>query len=97
MKRQAIQLAAYFLQKYDHKKIGLKFLLADEYKNSIKNSYFVSSRGILQSCDVKPCGSPTNSILSYIYICGHCKFKKEEMFPNKKTTEDPGYCDYCNP
>jgi hypothetical protein len=43
------------------------------------------------------CGSPTNSVLSYIYACGHCKFKKEEMFPNKKTTEDPGYCDYCNP
>lgn len=43
------------------------------------------------------CGSPTNSVLSYIYVCGHCKFKKEEMFPNKKTTEDPGYCDYCNP
>lgn len=54
MKIQAIQLAAYFLQKYDHKKIGLKFLLADEYKNSIKDCYFVSSRGILQSCDVKP-------------------------------------------
>jgi len=43
------------------------------------------------------CGSPTNSILSYIYVCGHCQFTKEDMFPNKKTTEDPSYCDYCNP
>lgn len=43
------------------------------------------------------CGLPTNSTLSYIYICQHCQFAKEEMFPNKKTTEDPRYCDYCNP
>jgi hypothetical protein len=43
------------------------------------------------------CGLPTNSTLSYIYICQHCKFSKEEMYPNKKTTEDPTYCDYCNP
>lgn len=43
------------------------------------------------------CGSPTNSTLSYIYVCQRCKFKKEEMYPNKKTTEDPMYCDYCNP
>ena len=43
------------------------------------------------------CGSPTNSTLSYIYVCQHCKFTKEEMYPNKKTTEDPTYCDYCNP
>jgi hypothetical protein len=43
------------------------------------------------------CGSPTNSILSYIHICQHCQFTKEEMFPHNKTTEDPTYCDYCNP
>lgn len=43
------------------------------------------------------CGSPTNSTLSYVYVCQHCKFTKEEMYPNKKTTEDPTYCDYCNP
>ncbi|MFT6203204.1 MAG: hypothetical protein ACI9V1_000347 [Spirosomataceae bacterium] len=43
------------------------------------------------------CGSPTNSTLNYIYVCQHCQFKKEEMYPNKKTTEDPTYCDYCNP
>jgi len=43
------------------------------------------------------CGSPTNSTLSYIYVCQHCLFTKEEMYPNKKTTEDPTYCDYCNP
>ena len=43
------------------------------------------------------CGSPTNSILSYIYVCQQCEFTKEEMYPNNITTEDPTYCDYCNP
>ncbi len=43
------------------------------------------------------CGLPTNSILSYIYKCQHCQFTKEEMFPNNKTSEDPSYCDNCNP
>lgn len=43
------------------------------------------------------CGSPTNSTLSYIYVCQHCQFTKEEMFPHNKATEDPTYCDYCNP
>lgn len=43
------------------------------------------------------CGSLTRSTLSYIYTCKKCSFTKEEMYPNKKTTEDPTYCDYCNP
>jgi hypothetical protein len=43
------------------------------------------------------CGLPTNSTLSFIYTCQQCEFKKEEMYPNKKTTEDPTYCNYCNP
>lgn len=45
----------------------------------------------------KLCGSPTNSILSYIYVCQHCQYTKEEMYPNKAKTEDPMYCNYCNP
>jgi len=43
------------------------------------------------------CGSPTNSTLSYIYVCQHCEYSKEEMYPHNKKTEDPMYCDYCNP
>jgi hypothetical protein len=43
------------------------------------------------------CGSPTKATLSYIYVCQHCQFTKEEMYPHKKTTEDPTFCDYCNP
>jgi len=43
------------------------------------------------------CGSPTKATLSFIYSCQICNFIKEEMYPNKKTSEDPMYCDYCNP
>ncbi len=43
------------------------------------------------------CNSPTKSTLSYIYTCAKCSFVKEEMYPHNKSTENPMYCDYCNP
>ena len=43
------------------------------------------------------CNAPTNSILSYLYVCQHCQFTKEAMYPNNITSEDPTYCNYCNP
>ncbi|MBK7763160.1 MAG: hypothetical protein IPI46_07275 [Bacteroidetes bacterium] len=43
------------------------------------------------------CSSPTHSIISYLYGCQKCNYEKEEMFPNQKETEDPMYCDNCNP
>jgi hypothetical protein len=43
------------------------------------------------------CGSPTQSVRSYIYGCRHCQYRKEEAYPHKKTSEDPMYCDFCNP
>lgn len=43
------------------------------------------------------CGFPTNSVLSYIYECQHCKFSKTEMYPQNKQFEEPMYCDNCNP
>ncbi len=43
------------------------------------------------------CGLPTQSIRSYIYVCQHCQFTKEDLFPNKKSAEDPMFCDHCNP
>ena len=43
------------------------------------------------------CNFPTRSVLSYLYSCQKCAYTKEEMYPNKKTSEDPMYCDICNP
>ena len=43
------------------------------------------------------CHYKTNSVLSYVYSCSNCFFEKEALFPHKKVTEDPMYCDICNP
>lgn len=43
------------------------------------------------------CGSPTRSPLLYNYRCQRCAFEKKEEFPAGKKTEDPMYCDICNP
>ena len=43
------------------------------------------------------CSAPTRSTLSFIYTCKKCDFKFEKWHPHQKTTEEPGFCDYCNP
>lgn len=43
------------------------------------------------------CSRPTKSILSYVYECQKCDFSKEDKFPNQKETEEPMFCDFCNP
>lgn len=45
----------------------------------------------------KSCGTPTSSTLSFIYSCSSCGYSQEELYPHKKTTEDPQYCYQCNP
>lgn len=43
------------------------------------------------------CSMPTRSTLSFIYTCKKCSFSSERRYPHQKTTEEPGYCDSCNP
>jgi hypothetical protein len=43
------------------------------------------------------CKFPTRSTLSHIYSCKKCFYTIEEKHPYKKQTEDPMYCDMCNP
>lgn len=43
------------------------------------------------------CGSPTNSTLSFSYKCKKCQFEKIEEYPHGKFSEEPMYCDRCNP
>ncbi|MEY4963438.1 MAG: hypothetical protein RLZZ323_757 [Bacteroidota bacterium] len=54
-------------------------------------------KNVNQGLPCSLCGSATRSTLSVTYICTKCNFIQEEKFPNKKKTEDPMYCDYCNP
>lgn len=43
------------------------------------------------------CGMPTKSTIAHLSVCCGCGFTKEDLYPNGKTTEDPMYCDRCNP
>lgn len=43
------------------------------------------------------CGCATKSTKSHLYCCHKCNFEMEKMYPHTKKTEDPTYCDYCNP
>jgi hypothetical protein len=43
------------------------------------------------------CGTPTRSTLAHLYQCSHCHFEERKDFPYGKITEDPMYCDVCNP
>jgi len=43
------------------------------------------------------CGIPTRSILFHTKTCTHCGHSEQVHFPYGKTTEDPMYCDSCNP
>lgn len=43
------------------------------------------------------CNCPTDSTRSFIYRCKKCDFQNEVLFPHEKTTEDPAYCNFCNP
>lgn len=43
------------------------------------------------------CNQPTASTLAHILNCQKCRFEKVLFYPFEKKTEDPMYCDYCNP
>lgn len=43
------------------------------------------------------CHLPTQSIQYDIHGCARCDFRTKELHNPKKTTEDPGYCQWCNP
>jgi hypothetical protein len=43
------------------------------------------------------CGIKTRSILAHIYRCKLCSYTEDRIYPNKIVTEDPMYCDFCNP
>jgi hypothetical protein len=47
------------------------------------------------SCSL--CGMPTKSTIAHLSVCCRCGFTKEDLYPNGKTTENPMYCDCCNP
>jgi len=53
--------------------------------------------GTLAGLPCRECNNATNSKLANILECTNCGFSTHELYPNEKKTEDPMYCDYCNP
>lgn len=43
------------------------------------------------------CAQPTRSTLAFVYECKNCNHTDSVFFPHGKKTEDPMYCDFCNP
>lgn len=43
------------------------------------------------------CGFKTNSTLLHHYQCKKCGYQEDKKYPNGIFTEDPMYCDICNP
>jgi hypothetical protein len=56
--------------------------------------------GIVKAEDGLPCewcSKPTRSTAAFVYECKSCHYTKPDYFPHGKKTEDPMYCDFCNP
>ncbi len=43
------------------------------------------------------CGSATRSTLAYVYRCKKCNQEEQKLYAHGKESENPMYCDYCNP
>lgn len=43
------------------------------------------------------CSNKTRSTLAFVYECKRCNYSERDYFPHGKRTEDPMYCDFCNP
>jgi hypothetical protein len=43
------------------------------------------------------CGTPSSAALAHLLVCSHCQHQEKVSFPHGKKTEDPQYCQVCNP
>jgi hypothetical protein len=43
------------------------------------------------------CGTPSSAALAHLLVCNHCQHEEKVFFPHGKKTEDPQYCQVCNP
>ncbi|NBV08769.1 MAG: hypothetical protein EBS09_06645 [Flavobacteriia bacterium] len=50
-----------------------------------------------QGLPCERCHFPTRSTLNHIYGCDKCAFTLSKKYPHGKQTENPMYCDACNP
>ena len=43
------------------------------------------------------CGNPSSAALAHLLICSNCQHEEKVLFPHGKKTEEPQYCQVCNP
>lgn len=43
------------------------------------------------------CGTPSSTALAHLLVCSHCLHQEKVLFPHGGKTEDPQYCQVCNP
>jgi hypothetical protein len=43
------------------------------------------------------CGTPSSAALAHLLVCSHCQHQEKVLCPHGKKTEDPQYCQVCNP
>ena len=43
------------------------------------------------------CGTPSSAALVHLLVCSHCQHQERVSFPHGNKTEDPQYCQVCNP
>lgn len=53
--------------------------------------------GTISGLPCNQCGFPTRSVLSHTYKCLKCDYSENRKYPNGKETEEPVFCDNCNP
>lgn len=72
--------------------------LCDQLLNACPNCFFpgFSITKLNSGLPCSACGLPTKSIKSFVYSCQKCDWMEEKV-NETRTTEDPMYCDFCNP
>ncbi|MEY3647592.1 MAG: hypothetical protein RLZ13_474, partial [Bacteroidota bacterium] len=43
------------------------------------------------------CGTPSSAALAHLLVCSHCQHQERVSFLHGNKTEDPQYCQVCNP
>jgi len=59
--------------------------------------FFFRITGVRPGLPCELCGWPTASIRSYKRECRSCAYVENEPRPDGKVTEEPQFCDHCNP
>lgn len=56
-----------------------------------------SVQKVIRGLRCTQCNHRTQRVLSHVSICQKCNFTTEKKYPYGKQTEDPMFCDVCNP